>query len=135
MKKIIIPVTLGTLFLGYITYQKFIVENAPIASQSISKKAMYSLKDGEYTSRVGDAFFGPLQIKLVINSGKISDVKFLQFPSDRETSVEISNQALPILKQEAISAQNSNVDIVTGATQTSKAFQTLLEETLAAAKA
>ena len=42
-------------------------------------------KDGEFTGTVADAFFGNLQVAAVVSDGKLSDMKFLQFPNDRET--------------------------------------------------
>lgn len=79
-------------------------------------------KDGSYVGNSADAFYGYIQVKAVIQNGAITDVQFLQHPNDRSTSIEINNQAMPYLKQEAIKAQNSQVDIVSGATDTSYAF-------------
>ena len=79
-------------------------------------------KDGTYTGPVTDAFYGDLQIQIAVQDGKISDVTFLKYPNDRKTSIEINEQAMPVLKEEAIQAQSANVDIVSGATQTSQAF-------------
>lgn len=87
-------------------------------------------KDGEYTGSVADAFYGPLQVKAIISGGKLVDVQFLQYPNDRPTSTQISNASMPVLKQEAIKAQNAKVDIVTGATQTSEAFVQTLQSAL-----
>ena len=91
-------------------------------------------RDGSYTGSVADAFYGNVQVKAIIQGGKIADVQFLQYPSDRSTSREINAQAMPYLTQEAIQSQNSNVDIVSGATQTSKAFRVSLASALAQAK-
>jgi uncharacterized protein with FMN-binding domain len=79
-------------------------------------------KNGEYTGNVEDAFYGNVQVKVTISNGKISDVQFLDYPQDRNTSVRINSQAMPYLKQEAIQAQSANVDIISGATATSQAF-------------
>jgi uncharacterized protein with FMN-binding domain len=79
-------------------------------------------KDGTYTGDVADAFYGNIQVKVTISDGKISDVQFLQYPNDRRNSIEINTYAMPILRQEAISAQSAQVDIVSGATDTSRAF-------------
>ncbi len=87
-------------------------------------------KDGSYTGPVADAFYGPLQVKVIITGGKITDVQFLQYPTDRQTSVEINQQAIPFLKQEAITVQSAKVAGVTGATQTSKAFIESLDAAL-----
>lgn len=91
-------------------------------------------KDGSYTSAAEDAFYGNVQIKVVITGGKITDVNFLQYPNDRRTSVEINNQAMPLLRQEAIQAQSAQVDGVSGASATSQAFQLALSSALSAAK-
>jgi len=95
---------------------------------------MGQYKNGSYTGNVADAYYGNVQVKAVISGGKISDVQFLQHPSDRGTSIEINNYAMPILTQEAVQVQNSNVDIVSGATETSLAFRDSLSSALAQAK-
>lgn len=91
-------------------------------------------KDGTYTGNVADAYYGNIQVRTYIKNGKINDVQFLQHPNDRQTSVEINSNAMPILKSEAIQAQSANVDIISGATQTSQAFIESLASTLAQAK-
>jgi uncharacterized protein with FMN-binding domain len=91
-------------------------------------------KDGSYTGSVADAFYGPLQVQAIMTNGQISDVKFLRYPNDQEHSREVSSFALPSLKQEAIQIQDSNVDIVSGATQTSEAFRQSMASALAQAK-
>ncbi len=87
------------------------------ASQSASQ-----YKNGTYTGSVADAFYGNIQVQAVISAGKITDVKFLQYPNDRQNSIYINSQAMPLLKQEAIQAQSAKVNIITGATDTSMAF-------------
>jgi uncharacterized protein with FMN-binding domain len=91
-------------------------------------------KDGSFTGSVADAFYGLVQVKAVIKNGLINDVVFLSYPNDRENSVFINNQAMPLLTQEAIAAQSANVDIISGATETSLAFRESLGVALAAAK-
>jgi uncharacterized protein with FMN-binding domain len=91
-------------------------------------------RDGSYTGDATDAFYGIVQVRAIIQNNKISDVQFLQFPNDRQTSRQISARSMPRLTQEAIAIQSANVDIVSGATQTSEAFQTSLASALAQAK-
>lgn len=91
-------------------------------------------KDGSYTGSVADAQWGYIQVKAVIQSGKITDVQFLQYPNERNRSVEINAYADPQLTQEAIAAQNAQVDIVTGATDTSEAFIQSLSDALTQAQ-
>lgn len=95
---------------------------------------MNRFKDGQFTGDVADAFYGNVQVKAVISGGRITDVQFLQYPNDRETSIMINSQAMPLLTQEAIRAQSAQVDGVSGATQTSRAFVESLQSALNQAK-
>jgi len=90
-------------------------------------------KNGTYTGSAADAFYGNIQVQAVISGGKITDVIFLQYPNDRGTSVMINQQAMPYLKQEAIAAQSANVDIVSGATDSSQAFIQSMQSALSQA--
>jgi uncharacterized protein with FMN-binding domain len=78
--------------------------------------------DGVYTGPAADAYYGLVQLQALIQDGRLAALKILQYPSDRRTSIRINRQALPILRDEAISAQDANVDIISGATLTSRAF-------------
>lgn len=91
-------------------------------------------KDGTYTGTAANAFYGTIQVAAVVSGGALTDVQFLQYPNEPGHSTQVSNEALPRLKQEAIAAQNANVDIVSGATQDSQAFQQSLASALALAK-
>ncbi|HEY5220618.1 MAG TPA: FMN-binding protein [Candidatus Paceibacterota bacterium] len=90
--------------------------------------------DGTYTGSPADAYYGNVQVEAIISGGKITDVQFLQYPNTHSTSVYINSQAMPYLKQEAIQAQSANVNIVSGATDTSMAFQQSLASALTQAK-
>jgi uncharacterized protein with FMN-binding domain len=92
-------------------------------------------KDGSYTGSVADAFYGKIQVKAVVSGGRLTNIVFLQYPNDRGNSANISQQSLPILKQEAIAAQSAHVNGVSGATDTSEAFVQSLSVALASAKA
>lgn len=92
-------------------------------------------KDGTYTGSVADAQWGDVQVQIVIQDGKITNVTFLQYPNERDRSERINEEADPQLVTEAIQAQSANVDIVTGATDTSEAFIQSLTDALAQAQA
>ncbi len=96
--------------------------------------ASSGLKDGTYTGSTVDVNWGYVQVQATIQGGKISNVQFLQYPSDRRTSVRINSFAVPYLQQEAIQAQSANVDIITGATLTSEGFQQSLQDALTQAR-
>ena len=93
-----------------------------------------TFKNGTFTGKVTDAFYGNYQVAAVIKGGKLSDVKFLVYPNDRSQSIAINTDAIPTLKSEAISSQSANVNIVSGATQSSKAFQESLASALSQAR-
>lgn len=94
-----------------------------------------AFKDGTYTGKSADAYYGYVQVAAVIAGGKLTQVKVLQYPNDRTTSIEINQQALPMLIEEAISAQSSRIDGISGASDTSPAFVESLASALAKAKA
>jgi uncharacterized protein with FMN-binding domain len=105
--------------------------NTPAASGSSGA----SYKDGSYTGSVADAQWGNIQVEATIKNGKITNVQFLQYPNERERSVLINQYADPQLTSEAIQAQSANVDIISGATDTSEAFMQSLSDALSQAKA
>jgi uncharacterized protein with FMN-binding domain len=101
---------------------------------STTSQTSGSFKDGTYTGSSADAFYGTVQVKATITGGKLSDIAFLQYPNDNGHSMEVSNYALPTLKQEAIQVQSAQVDAVSGATQTSQAFVQSLASALTQAQ-
>ena len=90
--------------------------------------------DGSYIGDATDAFFGIVQVKAVVQDGKLTDIQLLQFPNDHETTIQISNRAFPLLTQEAIAVQSAEVDIISGATESSVGFKQSLASALAQAK-
>ena len=90
-------------------------------------------KNGEYLGSSVYVYYGNVQVKAIVQNGKLTDVQFLQYPNDRQTSRYISSQALPLLKQEAIQGQTANVDIISGATSTSEGFRESLANALSQA--
>jgi uncharacterized protein with FMN-binding domain len=87
-----------------------------------TKPAAHGFVDGTYIGPVTDAYYGLIQIQASVQGGRLTALKVLKYPSDRRTSVSINRQALPMLRDEAISAQSAHVDIISGATLTSRAF-------------
>jgi uncharacterized protein with FMN-binding domain len=108
------------------------VAPAPTATPTPKPQGQY--KDGSYTGSVQDAFYGSIQVQAVISQGKITNVVFLQFPNDNRTSQYINSQADSMLTQEAIQAQSAQVNIISGASASSQAFQASLADALSQAK-
>jgi uncharacterized protein with FMN-binding domain len=55
-------------------------------------------------------------------------------PNHTDRSVRINEQAIPILRQETLSAQSANIALVSGATDTSYAFAQSLESAILKAR-
>ena len=91
-------------------------------------------KDGTFKGPEVDAYYGLVQVQATIQGGKLANVQFLEYPTDRRTSQEINNIAVPYLQQEAMQVQSAKVDIISGATLTSEAFMMSLQNALDSAK-
>ena len=105
------------------------------ASGAVPAPAATSAKyqDGTYTGDSVNVFYGNVQVAVDITGGVVKQVRFLQYPNSHSTSVMINQQAMPYLIQEAIQAQSSRVQIISGATFTSEGFQQSLQSALAKA--
>ena len=77
-----------------------------------------------------DTRYGPVQIEVLLAGSQISDLKVLQYPNEARRSQEINAQALPILHEEALSAQSANIDTVSGATYTTFGYEQSLQAAL-----
>jgi uncharacterized protein with FMN-binding domain len=108
---------------------------SPTPGATSTTPSSSSYKSGTYTGNVADAQWGVVQVQVVIQNGKITSVQFLQYPNERNRSIEINSYADPILVNEAIQAQSANVDIVSGATDSSEAFIQSLSNALSQAQA
>jgi uncharacterized protein with FMN-binding domain len=79
-------------------------------------------RDGRFTGPAFDAYYGWVQVQAIVQSGKLTAVRVLRYPSDRSTSRRIARFALPRLEREVIRAQSSRVNAISGATLTSDAY-------------
>jgi len=100
------------------------------SSAGASTGAAAGYKDGSFTGATEYTPYGPVQISLAISGGKITDINFLQMPSDLGHSREVTAYAEPLLKQITLQKQNANIDFVSGATSTSYGYQQSLQSAL-----
>ena len=87
-------------------------------------------QDGTFKGQTADTPFGPMQVAAVISGGKITDVKVLQETNQGGRSVQISEQADPMLRSEVLQAQSANVSTIGGATFTSEGYLQSLQSAL-----
>lgn len=89
-----------------------------------------TLRDGTYTGTAVTTRFGNVQVRITIAGGKLTDVTALQLTDQDGRSVQISAQAAPVLRQEALTAQSAQIDSVSGATYTSEGYIQSLQSAL-----
>lgn len=83
-----------------------------------------------YTGPVVENPYGPVQVSVTEQRGKIVDVKALQMPTEHQLSQEISEQVAPMLRTEALQAQSAEINVISGATYTSESFASSLQAAL-----
>lgn len=100
------------------------------AGSSSSASGSNSSASGTFTGDSVDTRWGPVQVQITVSSGKITAVQAVVYPTDNPRDIEINNQALPILADEAVKAQSSQIDTVSGATVTSDGYISSLQSAI-----
>ena len=73
--------------------------------------------------------WGDVQVAVTLEGDDIVDVETIDLPGDRR-SVRINDRAEPILREQAIAIDNAEVDVISGATYTSRAYAMSLQSAL-----
>lgn len=74
--------------------------------------------------------WGPVQVRITVTGGQITDVAAVQYPNGNGRDQEINSYALPVLGQEAVAAQSAQIDHVSGATVTSDGYVLSLQSAI-----
>ena len=77
-----------------------------------------------------DTRFGPVQVQITVQDGKITASEAIVYPNGNHEDVEINSAALPVLSQEAVQAQSADIDMVSGATVTSEGYLSSLQSAI-----
>lgn len=88
---------------------------------------------GTYDGSVARTRWGPVQVQITVAAGKMTDVTTLQVPDGNFRDQQINDYAVPILRQEALTAQSARIDTVSGATVTSDGYRESLQAAIDAA--
>ncbi|MEU1274487.1 FMN-binding protein [Streptomyces sp. NPDC005799] len=115
---------------------------APSSSSSASSESSSSGGSGgstttgtkTVTGSTVQTRWGPVQVRITVKSGKLTDVTAVQYPTDNPRDQEINSYALPQLRSEALQAQSANIDTVSGATYTSDGYRQSLQSALDSAR-
>lgn len=89
-----------------------------------------SVADGSYTGDTVGTRFGDVAVAITVSNGAITDVTALKLTDHDNRSVQISNRAAPILRDEVLAAQSASVANVSGATYTTRAYLSSLQSAL-----
>ena len=82
------------------------------------------------TGDVASTRWGPVQVKISVANGTITDVSVVQYPNGNGKDRQINARALPVLIRETEDAQSADIDMVSGATVTSEGYVQSLQSAL-----
>ena len=102
---------------------------APSATPTPTQEAQ-SGADGTYTGSAIQTRYGPVQVQITVSGGQVTESVVTQVPWNDRKDQEINARAVPILNSEAVAAQSSSIDMVSGATYTSQAYIQSLQSAL-----
>jgi uncharacterized protein with FMN-binding domain len=145
MRKSIL-VGLTTLALAIPSVDAWAASQQTVARTAVKKKVVVATKS--FTGpAVQAAEWGQIEVTIVVRrttttvgtkktvAKKITAVKVPISPNHTNRSVFINEQALPYLVQETLQAQNSGINMVSGASDSSDAFIQSLQSAILSAKA
>jgi uncharacterized protein with FMN-binding domain len=120
------------------------IADATAATRATTKKIVVSKR---FTGSVASVDrWGSLQVTIVVRktttitgtkkkvTRKITALSVPSYPNHTDRSIYINQTALPILKTDALRAQSANINMVSGATDTSDAFAQSLQAAILKAK-
>jgi uncharacterized protein with FMN-binding domain len=133
-KSIIVLLTVAALALPIV--------DATAATRATSKKIVVSKR---FTGSLASVDrWGSLQVTIVVRktttgtqkkvTRRLIAVSVPTYPNHTDRSVYINQTAIPILKAEALKAQSANINMVSGATDSSDAFAQSLQSAILKAK-
>lgn len=106
------------------------------ATKKVIKKVSHSKakpKVGTFTGQTAQTQFGPIEVKVTVSNGRITKVATPVYPTGTYRDQAINSQAIPMLEQEVMQVQSSNIQGISGASYTSQGFYTSLLSALAKA--
>jgi uncharacterized protein with FMN-binding domain len=102
------------------------------ATTSSAAKAKAATTTRTVTGNSVNTRWGPVQVKITVTNGKITNATAVDYPNNNGRDQEINARAIPTLVQESIgkSKSSANIDTVSGATYTSDGYIQSLQSAL-----
>ncbi|MGN8247042.1 FMN-binding protein [Cellulomonas soli] len=88
------------------------------------------MADGTWTGTTVSTRFGDVQVEITVSGGTITASDAIAYPTRDGKSKQINAYAVPVLNEEALSAQSASIDLVSGATYTSDAYVESLQSAI-----
>jgi len=108
-------------------------DDSSSASGSADSSTSSSSTAGTFTGDAVDTRWGPVQVRVTVQDGKVTAADVVQVPDGNHRDQEINAYAVPVLNQEVLDAQSAGIDSVSGATVTSDGYVQSLQSALDAA--
>ena len=86
--------------------------------------------NGTFTGDAADTRYGPVQVRITVSGGKITEANAIEYPQESGRDVRINSAAVPELNHETLQAQSAQIDTVSGATYTSEGYQQSLQSAI-----
>ena len=103
----------------------------PVPTKTATSTPTVKSASSTFTGPVVNVNYGNVQVEITVSNGKITDVRALQAPSGRND--RYTNYALPLLKQQTLAAQSTNIQGASGASYTTYGWRKSLQGAMAKA--
>ncbi len=100
------------------------------SGSSTSKPGPAVASSATYTGGIADTQWGPVQVAITVQGGKITRARAVQYPQGNGRDAQINGYALPVLDQEVVQQQRASIDTVSGATVTSAGYLQSLQSAI-----
>jgi uncharacterized protein with FMN-binding domain len=100
------------------------------AAPAAPAKGAAGTVNGTFKGSTVQTQFGPVQVQIVVQNGKITSADAIRYPSGSQRDVMIANYAVPTLNTEAVRAQSAKISMVSGATYTSDGYLQSLQSAI-----
>ena len=85
---------------------------------------------GTYTGASISTRWGPVQVQITVQDGKITRAPAVQYPTSNSRDQQINSYAVPVLNQQTVQQQSADIDTVSGATVTSDGYAQSLQSAI-----
>jgi len=85
---------------------------------------------GTFTGTTVQTQWGPVQVRITLQNGRIVKAQAIKFPNDNHHDIEINSWAVPQLQEATVQANSAQIDSLSGATVTSGGYIASLQSAI-----